>query len=430
MYSIKYRKLTLTQIRRSFISINCENKKWKKLKSDHALEWGQIKDTSQNWGFEIGDKNNPTEIELANNNNHPLKIWTTNNNERQYLKINQQYQLDQKDRDRRHERQAIWFYHFIEIAIMAMYSIENKTGYLNAEQTKFLNFLEECIDRFDEKNISIKHHQKVYLWMEKEIENMSNLSIDMEWFFTEKKSDSIIKKAFNKTNRYLILIKKGSYKNICGVVNESELMNINTSNNKLETFGNFEINDFNNDIEEIINRYISNFETETNFKPEFQQEDIVNTSSDVILENYDDKATRKIRKEQNKLRAKYINKNDQNIDCAMCGESIFKKFVWMSHLKPRNDCAPHEMGDPNVVIPMCKFGCDDLYEHGYIYIDNGVIKQNLSKPKNLYTKKMSDYILKLVGNKVKYWDGYRFGDFISNGFKRKLYCDYNYDKKN
>ena len=68
MYSIKYRKLTLTQIRRSFISINCENKKWKKLKSDHALEWGQIKDTSQNWGFEIGDKNNPTEIELANNN--------------------------------------------------------------------------------------------------------------------------------------------------------------------------------------------------------------------------------------------------------------------------------------------------------------------------------------------------------------------------
>ena len=95
MYNIKYRKLTLTQIRRSFISINCENKKWKKLKSDHALEWGQIKDTSQNWGFEIGDKNNPTEIELAKNKIHPLKIWTTNNNERQYLKINQQYQLDQ-----------------------------------------------------------------------------------------------------------------------------------------------------------------------------------------------------------------------------------------------------------------------------------------------------------------------------------------------
>ena len=43
---------------------------------------------------------------------------------------------------------------------------------------------------------------------------------------------------------------------------------------------------------------------------------------------------------------------------------------------------------------------------------------------------MSDYILKLVGNKVKYWDGYRFEDFISNGSKRKLYCDYNYDKKN
>ena len=29
---------------------------------------------------------------------------------------------------------------------------------------------------------------------------------------------------------------------------------------------------------------------------------------------------------------------------------------------------------------MCKFGCDDLYEEGHIYIDDGVVKKNDFKP--------------------------------------------------
>ena len=42
-----------------------------------------------------------------------------------------------------------------------------------------------------------------------------------------------------------------------------------------------------------------------------------------------------------------------------------KRFVWMAHLKKKK--LQRLKKDLNVVIPMCKFGCDDLYEEGYLY---------------------------------------------------------------
>ena len=32
---------------------------------------------------------------------------------------------------------------------------------------------------------------------------------------------------------------------------------------------------------------------------------------------------------------------------------------------------------------------------------------------------MSNYVSEIIGNKVKYWDGYEFKGFITNGLKRK-----------
>ena len=47
---------------------------------------------------------------------------------------------------------------------------------------------------------------------------------------------------------------------------------------------------------------------------------------------------------------------------------------------------------------MCLFGCDKLYEEGYIFITK---RGEIKKSGKLVTNKMEDYIKKLVGNKCR-----------------------------
>ena len=49
-----------------------------------------------------------------------------------------------------------------------------------------------------------------------------------------------------------------------------------------------------------------------------------------------------------------------------------------AHIKPRSKCSPSERKDPNVVMPVCKIGCDDFYEKGYLLVEaNGQIEARL-----------------------------------------------------
>ena len=52
-----------------------------------------------------------------------------------------------------------------------------------------------------------------------------------------------------------------------------------------------------------------------------------------------------------------------------------------AHIKPRSKCSISERKNPNVVMPVCKVGCDDFFEKGYLIVDeHGIlqIKRNLS----------------------------------------------------
>ena len=42
-----------------------------------------------------------------------------------------------------------------------------------------------------------------------------------------------------------------------------------------------------------------------------------------------------------------------------------------AHIKPRQKCNDNEKKDFDVVMPACHFGCDYLYENGFILVDNG-----------------------------------------------------------
>jgi hypothetical protein len=55
--------------------------------------------------------------------------------------------------------------------------------------------------------------------------------------------------------------------------------------------------------------------------------------------------------------------------CALCGRELPAEFLVAAHIKKRALCSDEEKADlVNIAMRNCKFGCDDLFEHGYIAV--------------------------------------------------------------
>jgi hypothetical protein len=78
------------------------------------------------------------------------------------------------------------------------------------------------------------------------------------------------------------------------------------------------------------------------------------------------------RREQNILQA-YIINGMKNVRCAICGKSLMKESIVAAHKKKRSLCTEEQRLDPYIVMPLCKFGCDHLYEQRYIRVVNGKV---------------------------------------------------------
>jgi hypothetical protein len=65
--------------------------------------------------------------------------------------------------------------------------------------------------------------------------------------------------------------------------------------------------------------------------------------------------------------------------CAICGRQYSVTSLVTAHKKKRADCSANERIDPYIVMPLCLFGCDYLYEHGYLYISDGIVVENRTK---------------------------------------------------
>ena len=82
------------------------------------------------------------------------------------------------------------------------------------------------------------------------------------------------------------------------------------------------------------------------------------------------------RKEQVLLREILFGRVTEK-QCAICHRVLPTDLLVAAHIKPRSKCSTSERTNPNVVMPVCKVGCDDLFEKGYVLIDeNGVIRGN------------------------------------------------------
>lgn len=106
------------------------------------------------------------------------------------------------------------------------------------------------------------------------------------------------------------------------------------------------------------------------------------------------------RKEQAFLR-NFLFGSQNSYVCGICGKRLPVNMLITSHIKKRSECSAEERRDyKNIVMPMCKLGCDDLYEKGYVYVQDGKIKVN---PYKWSTEDLKAELNKLDGRECKYY---------------------------
>jgi len=127
------------------------------------------------------------------------------------------------------------------------------------------------------------------------------------------------------------------------------------------------------------------------------------------------------RKEQGLLR-KYLIKDDEFYKCGICKTELPVDMIVAAHIKKRAECSIDDCLDyKNIVMPMCKMGCDDLYEKGYLYIEKGVIKKNSDKGNDL-TPIMESYLRKFENKVCAYYSDRtkKYFDWHRSKFKKEI----------
>ena len=92
------------------------------------------------------------------------------------------------------------------------------------------------------------------------------------------------------------------------------------------------------------------------------------------LEETEAESQSKVRLEQGYLR-RFLFGNKVTERCSCCGETFPVSMLVTAHIKPRKNCSHDEKLDKNIVIPMCKFGCDELFEKGIIVVKDSKIQK-------------------------------------------------------
>ncbi len=126
------------------------------------------------------------------------------------------------------------------------------------------------------------------------------------------------------------------------------------------------------------------------------------------LEKTDGVRSAKYRLEQGHLK-KYLFGYHTIATCGICQQEFPVGTLVAAHIKPRAKCEPEERTDLHVVMPMCKFGCDELFEKGYISVDAGKVI-DLAKQPN--TAAVRAKLKEVVGKACTYATPERISYFV------------------
>jgi hypothetical protein len=118
------------------------------------------------------------------------------------------------------------------------------------------------------------------------------------------------------------------------------------------------------------------------------------------LENTDVEILSKKRLEQAYLKTLLFDSKTKGY-CACCGKEYPVSYLVTAHIKKRAFCSLDERKDKNIVFPMCKMGCDEIFERGYVSVEEG---RFVSLNKAPITDPLSTYIDAIVGNECPYYN--------------------------
>jgi hypothetical protein len=117
-------------------------------------------------------------------------------------------------------------------------------------------------------------------------------------------------------------------------------------------------------------------------------------------EDLDTKTVINARVEQGFLRSFLVSEYKQK-DCYICGKTLPIELLMAAHIKKRAKCKLNEKLDfENVAALICKLGCDDFFDKGYLCVVNGKVTLNPERQKET-TEYLDDVIGRLEGKKGK-----------------------------
>lgn len=154
--------------------------------------------------------------------------------------------------------------------------------------------------------------------------------------------------------------------------------------------GNGVVNSFDQDWLDLLSKFLDN----VSFVEFDERLDYLN-----MLGNTDINISTFRRAEHHGLQSELF-KGGNEFECAFCGSFFPRSLMVAAHIKPRALCSDEERLNYNVIVPACKFGCDELFERGYFSVVNGNIIILKSHP---VTPIVEAYLSKLNGRRTPYF---------------------------
>lgn len=136
---------------------------------------------------------------------------------------------------------------------------------------------------------------------------------------------------------------------------------------------NYIIQGFNVLDEDRSNRFLDHY----SLRSERHPEEITDKEFEEALLQLDGELDRKAmgwhRREQSRARKRLLNGRPQGM-CLICGKEMLSEFLVAAHIKKRSECTDEEKRDIDGVLMLaCRFGCDYLFELGYISVQDKIV---------------------------------------------------------
>lgn len=291
-------------------------------------------------------------------------------------------------------------------------NLANIKRYLTAEQTELIS--NNCPDG------------KMHIWGVKDGDNFRNLK---QWqrinagdvaIFSWKKalrSRGIVIGKFNNIDLAMCLWNDGAYKNIY-LLGEMEIIDIpyeifnkSVGYSEKNVIQGFQVLDEEMSTLVLVELAIG----ETSYPIDVSEEDYFYAIEKLQEAGNLNKEMLGYQRVEQPFLRKTLFGNKREAKCDICGKSFPVDLLVAAHIKKRSDCELEEKKDfKNIAMSACKFGCDDLYEKGYILVHDGIIVVNRKK---YISPNVELYIKNIAGNICGRWNSSTYKYFTAHNEK-------------